>query len=216
MPLLSLSAQQQLAESLMHIGAIMVSADAPFTFSSGIRSPIYCDLRMTMAHPRLREVVVEAFAQLLVDHKPDAIVGTATAGIAHAAWLSQHLQLPMAYVRSKPKAHGRQQAIEGDLKAGQSVVLIEDLISTGGSVIEAACALKAAKIHVEAVMSIFSYGMTSAQAHFEAQGHQPQSLLTLDVLLDLLKASSKIDDQALTSIRAWQRDPLSWMSGDNE
>lgn len=210
MPSLSLDTQQQLAESLMHIGAILVSVDKPFTFSSGVSSPIYCDLRMIMAHPKLREMVANAFAQLLTDQTPSAIVGTATAGIAHAAWLSHYLQLPMAYVRSKPKAHGRQQVIEGDLRAGETAVLIEDLISTGGSVIQAARALEEAGVEVQAVMSIFSYGMASGRERFDEAGYKPQSLLTLDVLLELLKASSQLNNQALASIMAWQRDPHAW------
>lgn len=163
-----------------------------------------------MAHPKLREMVAHAFAQLLAGQTPSAIVGTATAGIAHAAWLSHDLQLPMAYVRSKPKAHGRQQVIEGDLRAGETAVLIEDLISTGGSVIQAARALEEAGVEVQAVMSIFSYGMASGRERFDAAGYKPQSLLTLDVLLELLKASSKLDNQALASIMAWQRDPHAW------
>src|SRR5690625_4844974 len=136
----------ELARDLLAIKAVQIKTDHYFTWTSGIKSPIYCDNRLTMSHPSVRKRTTEAFVQKIekMDEKPDVIAGCATAGIPHAAWLADRLELPMVYVRSKPKGHGKENQIEGEIRKGQKVLIIEDLISTGGSAIEAAEAVEQA------------------------------------------------------------------------
>ena len=149
---------RELAKSLLDINAVVLRPNNPFTWSSGWNSPIYCDNRLTMAHPRIRRTIRDGFAAVIDERKltPDVIVGTATAGIPHAAWLAERLDLPMAYVRSSAKGHGRQNQIEGRIPPGASVVIIEDLVSTGGSALNAVDAVQEAGATVEAVLAIYA------------------------------------------------------------
>ena len=150
--------KDELTRELLEIKAVQINANDYFTWTSGIKSPIYCDNRLTMSYPAVRKKIVTAFAEKIaaMEEKPDIIAGCATAGIPHAAWLAEKLDLPMVYVRSKPKGHGKGNQIEGKISRGQKVLVIEDLISTGGSSIESAKALQAEGADVLAVFAIFT------------------------------------------------------------
>ena len=164
--------KRQLANHLLEIGAVHLRPNDPFTWTSGIRSPIYCDNRLTLSFPFVRRKIAIYLEELIRLHYPnaDVIAGTATAGIPHAAWVSDHLNLPMIYVRGKVKEHGRGNQIEGIVKPGQNVVIVEDLISTGGSVIVAANALKEVGANILGIVAIFTWlkkGITIAAANLE-------------------------------------------------
>jgi len=163
----TLNYSQKVAASLLQIKAIKLSPSEPFTWASGLKSPIYCDNRLLLSYPDIRTIVVDAFADHISQYKVDMIAGVATAGIAHGALLAQKLGLPFVYVRSKAKGHGRQNQIEGELTTKENVLLVEDLISTGGSVIAAAEALKSVDVNVTAACAIFSYSFDKAAANFE-------------------------------------------------
>ena len=151
--------KKEIAEALLEIEAVSLQPDQPFTWSSGLKSPIYCDNRLTLSYPEVRRKVADGLKNMISEHFPKAemVAGTATAGIPHAAWVSELLDLPMSYVRSKAKGHGKGNQIEGKVTEGQKVVVVEDLISTGGSVIEAVEALREAGCEVLGVVSIFTY-----------------------------------------------------------
>lgn len=162
----------QIAENLLEIGAVALRPHQPFTWTSGIKSPIYCDNRLTMSYPAIRDLIAESFAALIREAYPEAevIAGTATAGIPHAAFAAQKLGLPMAYIRDKAKGHGKENQIEGLIKPGQKVVVIEDLISTGGSSLKAALAVREAGAEPLAVLAIFSYQLDKAVSAFAEAG----------------------------------------------
>ncbi|WP_028595794.1 orotate phosphoribosyltransferase [Paenibacillus assamensis] len=208
----SKSLASTIANHLLTIQAVALRPNDPFTWTSGIRSPIYCDNRLTMGYPEIRNAIAEGFAQLVREHAPDAevIAGTATAGIPHAAWVADKLGLPMAYVRDKAKGHGKQNQIEGSIKPGQKVVVIEDLISTGGSSIKAAQAIREVGAEPMAVMAIFSYEFDKATDGF-AQANVP--LHTLSNYTALIKAAVEmnvIEEKDVDMLQAWRRDPASW------
>lgn len=203
---------RRLAEALLDIGAVALAPDDPFTWTSGLRAPIYCDNRLTLAHPEVRRLITDGFAACVAEQQlhPDVVAGTATAGIPHAAWLADRLDLPMAYVRSKPKTHGRGNQIEGQVEGGQRVVLVEDLISTGGSALEAVGALRDAGAEVVAVLAIFSYGFPRAAAGF-AEADVPLHVLTsFDALLAAAQEHGYLTSEALAQLHAWQHDPQAW------
>lgn len=197
-----------LAARLLDIGAVVLQPNAPFTWASGLRSPVYCDNRMTLGHPELRSGIAAAFESISATYTPDRIAGTATAGIPHAAWLAGRMDLPMCYVRSRAKAHGRGNQIEGPLVSGDCVVLVEDLVSTGGSSIAAVDALREAGARVAAVVAIFSYGLPAAREAFE---RADVPLHTLTTFPDLLRAAaSRMSRVDVDSLRAWHADPAGW------
>ena len=200
------------ASELLRIKAVSLSPQKPFTWASGLRSPIYCDNRMTMGHPALRTAIAKAFAAHIeaVGWEADVIAGTATAGIPHAAWLAQVCNMPMAYVRSKAKAHGRQNQIEGPLSAGQRVVLVEDLISTGMSSMAAVDGLVEAEAKVAGVVAIFSYGFPSAHARFASAGIPLHTLTSFDTLVKVAQKNGLIEAADLDTLKAWQADPKVW------
>ncbi len=209
---------RQVAAALLTIGAVSFSPDRPFTWASGLKAPIYCDNRLLISYPHLRRTVTEGFRQIIEfwELEPDVIAGTATAGIPHAAWLADRLELPMVYVRARPKAHGQGRQIEGRLEPGQQVVLIEDLISTGGSSIAAAEALMAADAHVLAVLAIFTYGFPEAEMRF-AQAEVPLHTLTnLSVLLEVAREHGLLDEHAVAVLEDWQVDPYGWSEAHSE
>ncbi len=203
---------RRIAADLLAIGAVSLSPEAPFTWASGLRSPIYCDNRLTMAHPPVRRRLAEGFAALLRRHglTPGVIVGTATAGIPHAAWLADRLDLPLAYVRAQPKAHGRGNRIEGRIAPGQRAVVVEDLISTGRSSMAVVEAVQAAGAHVEALLAVFSYGLPAARALFEQAGVLCYTLTGFETLLAVAEAEGRLPPEALRSLRAWQQGPQAW------
>ncbi len=204
--------ERRIAGALLSIGAVALSPDAAFTWASGLRSPIYCDNRLTMAYPDVRRQIVRGFGELVdqLGLRPDVLAGTATAGIPHAAWLAEALDLPMVYVRSKPKEHGRQNQIEGKLERGQKVVVIEDLISTGGSSMSVVRALREAGAEVEAVLGIFSYGFPEAHRLFEEAGVPAYTLTTFAALMDVAAAEGRIPEAARGALEAWRKDPKAW------
>ena len=175
------------AEILLDINAVALSPEAPFTWSSGIISPIYCDNRKIIGDVPARQEIAEAFVDVVRAEAPDAevIAGTSTAGIPHAAFISEAMELPMSYVRGSKKKHGTGRLIEGADVKGRKVVLIEDLISTGGSSIEAAEILRDEGAEVEAVVAIFSYQLEKAEQNFESSGFKCVTLSDLDTLLDV-------------------------------
>ena len=199
-----------IARDLLDIGAVAFRPDAPFTWASGRRSPVYTDNRLTLSHPDVRARIAGAFVEAAGPLAPDAVSGTATAGIAHGALLADRLGLPFSYVRSSPKGHGKENRIEGRVGAGQRVVLVEDLVSTGGSVLSAAAALEAAGAEVVAALAVFTYGFPEAEAAFEAAGLPLVTLTGLDALLEAARASGGLGADALGSLEAWRRDPAGW------
>ncbi|MEK3901695.1 MULTISPECIES: orotate phosphoribosyltransferase [unclassified Paenibacillus] len=203
---------EQVASHLLEIGAVALRPQEPFTWTSGIKSPIYCDNRLTMAFPAVRNYIAEAFAELIRTSYPDAevIAGTATAGIPHAAWVADKLGLPMAYIRDKAKGHGKQNQIEGLITPGQKVVVIEDLISTGGSSIKAAQAVQEAGGLPLAVLAIFSYELDRAVQAFAAAELPLQSLSNYSTLINVALAQGKIAESDVALLQSWRQDPAAF------
>ena len=200
------------AADLLELGAVVLRPDEPFTWASGLKSPIYCDNRLTMGAPDLRERLTERFKEALSlrNLQPDVIAGTATAGIPHAAWLAHRMRLPLVYVRSKPKAHGRGNQVEGRLHAGDRVVLVEDTVSTGGSAVAAVGALREAGAEVLAVLAIFSYGFAQAERAFEGAGVPLRALTTYDDLVGEAERTGLVSMDDLATLAAWRSDPEGW------
>ncbi|NEZ89358.1 orotate phosphoribosyltransferase [Weissella paramesenteroides] len=199
--------QTAVAKSLLDIAAIKLQPNDPFTWASGIKSPIYTDNRKTISFPDARRIIIDGLAALIKEQYPnvEVIGGVATAGIPHAAWVAEKLDLPMIYVRSKPKDHGTGKQIEGVLAAGQKVVLIDDLISTGGSVLGAVKAMQAAGGEVLGVAAIFSYELPAATINF-AQAATPFSSLTnFSSLIQVAQKTGEITADELTMIANWHR-----------
>lgn len=206
-PLLNKS--EQIASYLLKIGAVALRPQDPFTWTSGIKSPIYCDNRLTLSFPEVRSYIADSFVELIAGQYGEAevIAGTATAGIPHAAWVADKLSLPMAYIRDKAKGHGKQNQIEGVIKPGQKVIVIEDLISTGGSSIKAADAVREAGGEVLAVLAIFSYELDRAQAAFAEAGVPLQTLSSYSVLIDVAAAQGTIAASDAELLQSWRRAP---------
>ncbi|WP_314584414.1 orotate phosphoribosyltransferase [Paenibacillus terrigena] len=202
----------QIAKHLLTIEAVALRPNQPFTWTSGIKSPIYCDNRLTMSFPEIRETIAEGFATIIRAQYPDAevIAGTATAGIPHAAWVAQKLNLPMAYIRDKAKGHGKENLIEGVIKPGQKVVVIEDLISTGGSSLKAAVAVKEAGATPLGVLAIFSYQLDKATTAFEEAGIPLQTLSNYTALMDVAVELGYVQAEDLATLKAWREDPASF------
>jgi len=196
----------------MEIGAVSLRADPPFKWASGRFAPIYCDNRLLMNYPEIRRRVAESFAAAIRDQgwEPEIVAGTATAGIPHAAWLADLLNLPMVYVRGAAKAHGKGRRIEGLLEEGRRVVLIEDLISTGGSSIDAAQALVEAKAELLGVAAIFTYGLQVSAARFDEAGIALTTLTSFDELMEEALALGELSAAHKAILADWQRDPSAW------
>ena len=211
-----LDTENRIAKDLLSIGAVFLRPDEPFTWASGIKSPIYCDNRLTLSAPAVREEIENGLAELVEDFYPDAqvLMGTSTAGIAHAAITATILDLPMGYVRGGSKDHGRKNQIEGRLEPGQKVVVVEDLISTGGSVLEVVDVLRAAGAEVLGVVSIFTYGMKKGLERLAADGVENHSLSNLDALVQVAAAEGYIRESDCKKLLAFRDDPSdeSWMS----
>ncbi len=207
---------RQVASDLLDIGAIFLRPDEPFTWASGIKSPIYCDNRLILGHPQVRSRVEAAMAEVVQEVFPTAqtLMGTATAGIAHAALTAEILGIPMGYVRGGAKGHGRGNQIEGGYEAGQKTVVIEDLISTGGSSVEAAQVLQDAGLEVLGVLSIFTYGMARADETFEAAGIEHASLTNLDTLVEVALQQGYLTEQQGPEVLRFRDDPAGWLGGE--
>jgi orotate phosphoribosyltransferase len=204
--------EKYIVEQLLEIEAVFLRPNNPFTWSSGILSPIYCDNRLTLSYPKLRREIATGLMAEIRAHfnEVEVIAGTATAGIPHAAWVSDMMELPMCYVRSKAKAHGKGNQIEGKVKKGQKVVVIEDLISTGGSVITAVEALREAGCNVVGVVSIFTYELENGIKQMEEANIKFHSLTSYSALLDVALERKIIDEHDLITLNAWRKDPTSW------
>ncbi|MDP4096907.1 orotate phosphoribosyltransferase [Paenibacillus sp. P96] len=203
---------EQIAGHLLRIKAVALRPQQPFTWTSGIKSPIYCDNRLTMSYPEVRELIADSFAAIIRERYPEAevIAGTATAGIPHAAWVAQKLNLPMAYVRDKAKGHGKENQIEGLIREGQRVIVIEDLISTGGSSIKAAQAIEQAGATPLAVLAIFSYQLDQASQAFAEAGIKLEALSNYSSLMDVALREGAIQESELGQLRSWRQDPASF------
>ena len=201
--------QRQIAKDLLSIGAVFLRPEEPFTWASGIQSPIYCDNRLTLSAPRVREQIEAGLAELVKKYYPqcEMLMGTSTAGIAHAAITATLLDLPMGYVRGEAKSHGRTNRIEGKLEPGTKVVVVEDLISTGGSAIECVEALREAGAEVLGIVSIFTYGMKKGLERLEAAHTQNHSLCNLDVLVEVAAGEGRIAPEWKARILAFRDNP---------
>ena len=209
--------QIQIAKDLLSIKAVFFRPDEPFTWASGIKSPVYCDNRLTLAYPEVRTHVEEALAKTVKEFYPEAeaLMGTSTAGIAHAAITAQIMGLPMGYVRSGAKDHGRKNQIEGKLEEGQKVVVVEDLISTGGSVIEVVNVLREAGAEVLGIVSIFTYGMQKGLDRLAAADVKNVSLTNFDVIAEIAAQEGYIASTDVERLIAFRNNPSdeSWIGG---
>ena len=207
--------EKKIATDLLSIGAVFLRPEQPFTWASGIKSPIYCDNRLTLTAPEVRNHVEEGLAELIRKHYPEVevLMGTSTAGIAHAAITATILNLPMGYVRSGSKDHGRGNQIEGKLEAGQKVVVVEDLISTGGSCIEVVEALRNAGADVLGIVSIFTYGMQKGLDRLAAAEAKNYSLSNLDALVEVAADEGYIKAEDKERILKFRNNPSdeSWI-----
>ncbi len=201
-----------MAERLLEIGAIRLNNEKPFTWSSGWRSPVYCDNRLSLSHPSVRTFVRDSLVAVIRQHFPgaQAISGVATAGIAQGALVADVLQLPFSYVRPKPKDHGMENLIEGRVEKGQSVVLVEDLVSTGGSSLKAAAALREAGAVVAGMVAIFTYGFPVAEEQFSKEKVSLVCLSDFDHLLPEAVKRGVIRPEQLPHIGQWRHDPAHW------
>lgn len=208
---------RKIAKDLLKIQAVFLSPDKPFTWASGIKSPVYCDNRLTLTAPEVRTDVETGLKELIEENYPEAevLMGTSTAGIAHAAITAHLMGLPMGYVRSGNKDHGRQNRIEGKLEKGQKVVVVEDLISTGGSVIEVVDALREAGAEVLGIVSIFTYGMKKGLERLAAADVKNVSLTNLDVLSEVAAQEGYIKPKDVSRLIAFRNNPSdeSWIGG---
>lgn len=209
--------EREIAHDLLSIGAVFLRPDEPFTWASGIKSPIYCDNRLTLTAPAVRTAVEKGLVELIRTHYPDAevLMGTSTAGIAHAAIVGHLMDLPMGYVRSGNKDHGRQNRIEGRLEKGEKVVVVEDLISTGGSVLETVEALREAGAEVLGVVSIFTYGMKKGVERMAEAGVKYVSLTNLDTIAQVGAEEGYIAPEDVARLLKFRDNPSdeSWING---
>lgn len=201
--------EKDVAKGLLSIKAVFFRPDEPFTWASGIKSPVYCDNRLTLTAPKVRTLIENSIADVIREEYPEAdvIMGTATAGIAHAAIAAHILGLPMGYVRSGAKDHGRGNQIEGQLNKGDKVVIVEDLISTGGSVIDAATALRNAGAEVLGIVSIFTYGMQKGLDRLAQENLKNISLTNFDVISEVSVDESYIRPEDRERLIAFRNNP---------
>jgi len=203
---------ENIAKSLTEIGAVSLRITPPFTWASGRLSPIYCDNRLLMSYPDHRKTVAKGFVDLLkrLGWYPEVIAGTATAGIPHAAWLAELTGLPMIYVRGAQKEHGKANRIEGLLQPKKKVVLIEDLISTGGSSIDAATGLKEAGVELIGVAAIFTYGLSIAKKRFKEAQIPFATLTSFETLMQEALKAGTLTNEDKEILADWQADPAAW------
>ena len=200
------------AELLLKIKAIKLSPNKPFNWASGWKSPIYCDNRVTLSYPPVRNFLRTEIAKIVESKygKPDVIAGVATGAIAIGVLVAEELGVPFVYVRPEPKSHGRKNQIEGHLESGQNVVVIEDLISTGKSSLNAVQALKESGAVVQGMVAIFSYGFDIAETNFKEKNVRLTTLSNYESLLNLASESSYISDKEMDALKDWRKDPSSW------
>jgi orotate phosphoribosyltransferase len=203
---------KELALDLLDINAVILRPNDPFTWSSGWHSPIYCDNRLTMRYPKIRKKISKKFVEFISGNHADVdvITGTATAGIPHAAWVAENMDKPMSYVRAKAKAYGLGNQIEGGIQKGETTVVIEDLISTGGSAISVVEALQFIGAEIEAVLSIFTYGFDKANKRFEKAGVPMFTLTDYATLIDVASKNDYVNESDLETLDEWRKTPSTW------
>ena len=216
--ILNTSFARELAAHLLDINAVVLRPNDPFVWTSGWNSPIYCDNRLTLRFPEIRNKIENEFTNIIQEKFPDTdvITGTATAGIPHAAWVAANLNKPMAYVRAKAKAHGMGNQIEGGVRKGESTVIIEDLISTGGSAISVVEALKFVGANVEAVLSIFTYGFDKANNRFQDTDVPVYTPTDYNTLVNVAIEKGMIDGDDLDLLSSWRDHPDVWPDAPEE
>lgn len=202
----------KVAEFLLQIKAVQLKPNEPFTWASGWKSPIYCDNRKTLSYPKIRTYIRQEFVKLInsLYGKPDVIAGVATGGIAMGALVAQELGVPFVYVRAEAKGHGLENRIEGVVESGQSVVVVEDLISTGKSSLSAVEALRAAGCNVKGMVAIFSYGFEIAAENFHGRECAVNTLTNYQILIEQAQKSGFIAGSEIESLQSWRRNPQSW------
>ena len=201
----------EIAQNLLKINAIKLNSSQPFTWASGLKSPIYCDNRIALSYPDIRSTIIKGFVERASSLGSFSLVaGVATAGIAHGALLAQALKLPFVYVRAKAKEHGRQNRIEGKVNGDERVLVIEDLISTGGSALKAVEALRAEGCTVVATLAIFSYGFEAAKTAFEAANCPFDTLSNYEVLIEQAIKTGFVNADEEQTLKQWRQDPKAW------
>lgn len=203
---------KQIAKDLLSIKAVELSPAKPFTWASGLKSPIYCDNRLTISYPEIRTRIAQGIAAQIKNRYPDAevIAGTATAGIPHAAWVAAELNLPLVYVRSKPKDHGQGRQVEGVLPNGAKTVVVDDLLSTGGSVLKAVTAAQNEGAQVIGVAGIFSYQLPQLDANFQKAGIPYTTITNYTELLDAAVEENYVTAEDRAVLADWRQDPQAW------
>jgi orotate phosphoribosyltransferase len=203
---------RRIAKYLIDIGAVTLSPDQPFTWASGLKSPIYCDNRATLAYPDIRNEIAQGFVELIGEggYDVDAVVGVATGAIAHASFVAAKSGHPLGYIRSAAKEHGRGNRLEGFVRIGARVVVIEDLISTGGSSISAVKGVRESEMDVAAVLAIFTYGLPAADAAFQAADVNLTTLVNLGDLVSVARVEGVLDEAGEAALEAWVHDPQGW------
>ncbi len=203
---------KKIAQKLLEINAIKLNMDAPYTWASGWKSPIYCDNRLSLSYPEIRSYIRDQIVSTIKEifSEVEAIAGVATAGIPQGALVADALQIPFLYVRSKAKGHGMENKIEGKVTPGQKVVVIEDLVSTGGSSLHAIKALRKSKMKVLGMISIFTYGFPVAEANFKEEKVTLVSLSNYDDLIYEALEQQYIDQDQIPGLRKWREDPANW------
>ena len=201
---------KQIAEALLRIKAVTLSPTEPYTWSSGLRSPIYCDNRLTLSYPDIRNMIIDGLVDAVGSTEVDVIAGTATAGIPHGALLADRLGLPFIYVRSSAKGHGKGNQIEGKLDNGARVLVIEALLSTGMSSIDAAHAIREAGGEVIGIQAIFSYGLPILEKNLADANISATSLTTFPELVEVAESTGNLTKSEIHSLREWQQDPRAW------
>lgn len=209
-----MSVEMSIAHELLAIKAVFLNPEEPFTWASGMKSPIYCDNRLTMSYPAVRKKIAKGLAEKIKATFPDVqvIAGTATAGIPHAAWVAELLDLPMVYIRSKPKDHGKGNQIEGRITLGQKMVVIEDLISTGGSVLEACAAAENEGANVLGVAAIFTYELPKGKENFENATTPLVTLTNYSTLINVAQEEAYIRPEQKDLLSKWKENPENWLN----
>ncbi len=209
----NMTTRSLIARQLLQIKAIKLSPQKPFTWASGIQSPIYCDNRICLSYPEVRQQIIKGFIEATSSFSTfQTVAGVATAGIAYGALVAEAMQLPFVYVRSKAKQHGRQNQIEGQLTGHENVLVVEDLISTGGSSLRAVEALRQTGCNVVGVIAIFSYGLEQARSAFAKAECPLYTLTDYETLIGEAASSGQIDNNQQAMLQSWKSDPTAWIS----
>lgn len=210
--MINVTRAKDIAKALLEIKAVTLQPNNPFTWTSGLKSPIYCDNRLVISYPKVRKKIAKAFAELIKEIYPEVevIAGTATAGIPHAAWIAEEMDLPMVYIRSSAKKHGTGKQIEGIYQKNAKMVVIEDLISTGGSVIEAVNAAEQGGADVLGVAAIFSYELPKGKENFSIHHIDVHTLTNYSVLIETALEEEAIQSSDIETLNQWKKDPENW------